>query len=126
MVLKAFAVHPRYRQIKEALHAANLLKTRFKPDVYRSYKDREYWIRFRFWWLNILTSLDSLSRMGFGLEDPDVDRAVNWLIRNQLPDGLWKTNYKKGDASRNTPREYENRLWLTLQICRILKRLHEK
>jgi hypothetical protein len=61
--------------------------------------------------------------MGFRKKDPDVKKAVSWLIENQLPDGLWKTSYKKGDVDKDTPKNYEKRLWLTLQISRILKNL---
>ena len=40
MFLRAFAAHPKYRQSREALKAADLLKsTFFQPDVYSSYKD---------------------------------------------------------------------------------------
>jgi hypothetical protein len=126
MVLRAFAVHPTYRHRSMAHYAARLLKSRFfKPDVYGSYRDKEYWTRFRFWWPNIVTSLDSLSRIGLRVDDPDVMKAVRWLIENQLPDGLWKTSYKRGDLDKDTPKERENKHWLTLQVCRILKRLNE-
>jgi hypothetical protein len=126
MVLRAFAVHPEYRHREEALHAAGLLKSRFfKPDAYSSYRDPGYWVRFLFWWPNLVTSFDSLSRMGFSREDPDIGRAVEWFVEHQRPDGLWSTSYKAGDVEKDTPTTRERELWLTLEICRILKRLGE-
>jgi len=126
MALRAFAVHPEYCRREEAIHAAGLLKAQFfKPDVYTSYRDPGYWVRFLFWWPNLVTSMDSLSRMGFSRDDPDIGRAVEWFVEHQRADGLWSTSYKAGDVERDTPVARERELWLTLDICRILKRLGE-
>jgi len=126
MVLRAFAVHPEYCRRGEALHAARLLKSRFfKPDAYASYRDPGYWVRFEFWWPNLVTSLDSLSKMGFSRDDPDVRRAVDWFVENQRPDGLWSTSYKAGNERKDTPVTRERELWLGLDVCRVLKRLGE-
>ncbi|MFB3889030.1 MAG: prenyltransferase/squalene oxidase repeat-containing protein [Candidatus Bathyarchaeia archaeon] len=125
MVLRAFAAHPRYRRRKEALKAADLLKSRFfQPDAYSSYHDASYWVRFAFWWPNIVTALDSLSSMGYPREDPDIQKALNWLVENQLPDGLWKLDYTEGkeDPCAKNEATKERRLWLTLRIAQILKR----
>jgi len=94
MVLRAFAVHPKYRRCKEAHKAAELLKSSFfKPGSYPSYQDAGYWVRFCFWWPNLVTSLDSLSLMGYSKSDPDIKRGVDWLVENQAEDGLWNLNY---------------------------------
>lgn len=127
MVLRAFAVHPKYRNCSEARVAADLLKSRFfQPDVYSSYQDAGYWVRFLFWWPNIVTSLESLSLMGYSKDDVDVKIALNWLIENQSSDGLWKLSYVKG-AKENSAnaKTFERRLWLTLKICRVIKRFYD-
>lgn len=126
MVLRAFAMHPKYRNCSEAKVAADLLKSMFfQSDVYPSYQDAGYWVRFLFWWPNIVTALESLSLMGYSKDDVDVKKALNWLIENQSSDGLWKLTYVKGakDNSANA-KTLERRLWLTLEICRILKRFY--
>jgi hypothetical protein len=123
MVLQAFAAHPGYRRSPEAAAAGNLLKSRFfQPDVYTSYQDPGYWVRFVHWWPNLLMALDSLSMMGFSKDDPDIIRGLDWFVANQQGDGLWNTSYKKGDRSRGTPKEIEERLWVSLAVCRMLKR----
>jgi hypothetical protein len=129
MVLRTFAVHPKYRRCKEALKAAGLLKSRFfQPDGYSSYHDACYWVRFCFWWPNLVTTLDSLSLMGYARDDSDIKKALNWLVENQLPNGLWKLTYAEGkaddtqDASEKTR---ERQLWLALTIARIFKRFYE-
>jgi len=125
MVLRAFAAHPRYRESEEARAAGDLLKSRFfKPDAYSSYKAASYWVRFAFWWPNLITSLDSLSRMGFSRDDPDIKTALDWFIEHQGPDGLWKVTYVKGKNVVDNERNQERRLWVSLAICRIFKRFH--
>jgi hypothetical protein len=121
MVLQAFASHPRYRHSKEAGSAGTLLKSRFfKPDVYSSYKAAGYWVRFQFWWPNLLTAIESLLLLGFPKDDPDIKTALDWFIAHQTDDGLWHTSYD----SRNktvTAKITAERQWLSLAICRILK-----
>jgi hypothetical protein len=125
MVLRAFGAHPRYRESEEARAAGHLLKSRFfKPDAYSSYKAASYWVRFAFWWPNLITSLDSLSRMGFPGDDPDIKTALDWFIEHQEPDGLWKVTYVKGKNPVDNERNRERRLWVSLAILRILKRFH--
>ncbi len=125
MVLRAFAAHLRYRESEEARAAGDLLKSRFfKPDAYSSYKAASYWVRFAFWWPNLITSLDSLSRMGFSRDDPDIKTALDWFIKHQGPDGLWKVTYVKGKNVVDNERNRERRLWVSLAICRIFKRFH--
>ncbi len=121
MVLQAFAAHPKYRKSKEAKTAGALLKSRFfKPDVYSSYKAASYWVRFQFWWPNLLTALNSLLLMGFSKDDPDVQDALEWFAEHQEEDGLWNISYAKERVAEDT-RSTEERLWLSLAICRILK-----
>ena len=83
MVLRAFAVHPRYRDSEEARIAADLLKSRFfKPDSYASYKAASYWVRFEypFWWNNLVSALDSLSLIGLPRDDAHIAQALEWLV----------------------------------------------
>ena len=121
MVLRAFAAHPRWRTSPEARHAAALLKSRFfKPDAYGSYRNPNYWVRFVQWWPNLLTSLESLSRLEFKAEDPDIMKALQWFRDNQEPDGSWRTSYFPGNAV--SPRlEPTERAWVTLRVARMFK-----
>jgi hypothetical protein len=125
MVLQAFAAHPGYRRSAEAEAAGNLLKSRFfQPDVYTSYQDAGYWVRFVHWWPNLLMALDSLSLMGFSKDDPDIAGGLDWFVVNQQDDGLWNASYKKGDKFRGTTKEIEERLWVSLAVCRMLQRFY--
>jgi hypothetical protein len=123
MVLRAFAAHPGYRFSREARRAGELLASRFfQPDRYSSHQAARYWTRFVHWWPNLLTSLESLSALGFDAKHPDMRRAVEWFIEHQGDDGLWHLDY--GDTARSSsPRVENERLWLTLRICRMLKHL---
>jgi hypothetical protein len=122
MVLRAFAAHPQYRHSEEARIAAELMKSRFfEPDFYSSYRSADYWVRFAFWWPNLLTALDSLTLMGYSADDPDLRRALGWFIDHQQPNGLWKTTYAKGKIEFENEKNLEERRWVSLAICRILK-----
>jgi hypothetical protein len=119
MVLRAFAVHSKYRKLPEAKVAGTLLKSSFfQPDAYTSYQDLRYWTRFVFWWPNLLTALDSLSLLGFTKDDPDIKKGLDWFIANQQPDGLWKLESDKEIKAK----VIEERLWLALSVIRVLKR----
>jgi hypothetical protein len=121
MALRAFAVHTKYRESNEAKEAELLLKSSFfQPDAYTSYQSPKYWTRFAFWWPNLLTALDSLSLLGFTADDADIRRGIDWFINNQQPDGLWKLESGKEVKIK----DLDERLWLGLAICRLLKRYY--
>jgi hypothetical protein len=121
MVLRAFAAHSKYRESKEAKAAGDLLKSSFfKPDAYTSYHSAKYWTRFLFWWPNLLTALESLTYLGFKADDLDIKKGLDWFIENQRPDGLWKLESEK----EISPRDKDERLWLGLRVCRMLKRYY--
>lgn len=126
MVLRAFAVHPHYRNSEAARTAAELLKARFfQPDRYTSYQSASYWIRFGypFWWNNLLTAMDSLSRIGVPREDAQIQLALQWFIDHQEATGLWKVSYARaGEQEKDTLKTREIKLWVSLAICRIFKR----
>jgi hypothetical protein len=127
MVIRAFAVHPTHKHSDAARTAANLLKSRFfQPDAYTSYKAASYWVRFQypFWWNNLVAALDSVTRIGFTSDDKDIANALDWLRKHQQEDGLWKASYARpNEEEKETPKAHQVKLWVTLAICRVLKRL---
>lgn len=127
MVLRAFAVHPVYKSSEAAKVAADLLKSRFfQADSYTSYQAASYWVRFDypFWWNNLVSALDSISRIRPSKEDEQIERALIWFVEHQEQDGLWKVSYVKPDE-KETVRASETKLWVSLAICRVFKRLYE-
>jgi hypothetical protein len=122
MVLRAFAVHPHYQHNPAVTIAGERLKERFfQPDKYNDRKAPSYWLKYQFpfWWPNLLTALDTLSRLGFTRQDKDIARGLAWFVENQSGDGLWETGYGSG---RNAERM---RRWVGLAICRVLGRFFE-
>jgi len=127
MVLRAFAVHPTYRKSDEGFTAARFLKSKFfKKDNWTSYQHPDNWIRFQypFWWTNLVSSLDTLSLMGFSKDDVNVKNGLNWLIEHQEHDGLWKISYSNIHKAPDSNRTFKSRLWITLAICRIFRRFY--
>jgi hypothetical protein len=124
MVLRAFAAHTKHRKSEAAKIAAKLLKSRFfQPDAYTSYQAASYWVRFQypFWWNNLVAALDSISLIDPS-RDEKVEEALDWLIDHQEEDGLWNASYMGGEGANNA-RTRETKLWVSLAICRVLKRL---
>jgi squalene cyclase len=122
IVLRAFAAHPTYQNMTEAKRAGELLKTRFfKSDTYPDRKDSSFWTKFTypFWFTDLLSSLDSLSTLGFSSEDLQVKEALQWFINGQQEDGLWKVKLLKSGGDKNL------RLWVSLAICRVFKRVYK-
>jgi hypothetical protein len=123
MVLRAFAAHPTYRRHPAALAAASLLKGRFfLADKYNDRKDPAYWLKFQypFWWTNLLTALDTLSRMGFGADDVDVRRGLVWFVEHRGADGMWEHGYGAGKRAQGM------RQWVGLAVCRVFRRFQPR
>ncbi|HEX9262401.1 MAG TPA: hypothetical protein VF893_07725 [Candidatus Bathyarchaeia archaeon] len=118
VVLRAFASHPKYRHLDEAKAAGNLLASRFfKKDAYPDRGTVDFWTRFSFpfWFTDVLSSLDSLSLLGFKMEEPQIRKAIDWLINAQNGNGLWNVHLVRG-------KDKDLSLWIALAICRVLKR----
>jgi hypothetical protein len=128
MVLRAFAVHPEYRQSAAARVAAELLKSRFfQPDCYTSYQAASYWVRFEypFWWNNLVAALDSLSLIGVSREDEQMGQALRWLVDHQEENGLWRVSYvQEQERLSEAAKAREVKVWVSLAICRIFRRLY--
>lgn len=121
VVLRAFVAHPHYRKSKEAHQAGKLLiSSLFKTDHYPDRAGAEYWLRFSFpfWFTDLISALDSLSRSGFSRQEPQIEKALTWFVKNQQTTGLWELKILKGRNKELI------RLWLALAICRIFKRLY--
>ncbi len=128
MVIRAFAVHPGYRNSRPAITAASLLKSKFfKEDNWSSYKHPDNWARFQFpyWWTSLVSALDSISLIGLTKEDPDIQKALQWLVDRQEESGLWKISYSGIHKAAENSRTLESRLWITLAICRIFKKFFD-
>jgi hypothetical protein len=113
------AAHSRYRQRRPAAGTAQ--KPFFQPDHYYDRKARPYWLKFQypFWWTSLLTALDTLFWLGFSKEEEQIAKGLAWFLTNQQADGLWETGYGSGGRAE------ENRRWVGLAACRMLKRYLE-
>jgi len=123
MVLRAFAAHSRYRNNNKAKEAGKLLISRFfQKDKYPSRGDKSYWYKFYypFFWTDLLSSLDSVSLLGFSKDGPQIDKALQWFKDKQQPNRLWDLKIMMGARDKDT------HLWLNLAICRVFKRFYDK
>lgn len=121
LVLRAFAAHPKYQKSKEAREIGTLLMSRFfKADKYPDRRKAEYWTTFTypFWWGDLISSLNSLSLIGFAKETPEIKAGLDYFIDKQQSSGLWK---EKGLMGRNDLAWFS---WHSLAICRVFKRFY--
>jgi hypothetical protein len=117
VVLRAFAAHKKRRASSAAHKAGTLLASRFfRRDVYPDRNSVDFWTKFSypFWFTDLLSSLNSLSRLGFDQHDTGVVQALDWFVSRQRPTGVWELKVLRG-ADRDLL------LWLSLAICRVLK-----
>ena len=122
VVLRAFAAHSTYRHSKEVQKAGQLLiSSIFQKDNYPDRAASTFWFGFTFpfWFTDLLSALDSLSLLGFSKEEPQLDKSLNWFVKNQQQSGLWKLRILKGQNKDIT------QLWLSLAICRIFKGFYD-
>ena len=125
MVLRAFAHHPDHRHSPAARQAAALLKSKmFREDNWSWYQHPDNWIRFQFpyWWNHLVAALEVCSLIGIPNDDADIARALRWLVDHQLASGLWRESYSKIHKGSDNRRSRQTKLWISLCICRILKR----
>ena len=117
MVLRALAASSTWKHSKEAREAGELLLSRFfKPDKYEDRRLISFWVEitFPFWATDILSSLDSLSIIGFDVNHEGIQQGLRWLQRKQSKEGYWEAGVSKSSL--------EDHLWVTMAVMRVLKR----
>ena len=118
MVLRAFSAHPAWLKATEVRQAGGLLANRlYKRDAYADRRDVSYWERvsFPFWFTDIVSSLDTLSRLGFDPDTPTISAALARLQELQRADGTFAFKLLRA-KDKDLP------LWICLAVCRSLKR----
>ncbi|MBN2086365.1 MAG: hypothetical protein JW748_14190 [Anaerolineales bacterium] len=120
VVLRAFAAGAGFRGDAEIVRAGRLLASRFfKSDSYVDRRTPGFWtgFSFPFWFTDLLSALDALSRLGFSAEDPDVRKGLDWFTSRQRKDGGWTLKIQKG-KDKALP------YWLDLAVCRVFRRFY--
>jgi len=117
MILRALAASRTWSKSKEAWKAGELLLSRFfKADKYNDRWLPSFWeeLAYPFWATDILSSLDSLSRIGFPVENENIQKGLNWMLKKQNKQGYWEAGNEKSSI--------EDHLWVTFAALRVLKR----
>jgi hypothetical protein len=121
-VLRALSAHPKYQKMPETSLAGRLLMSRFfKRDKYPDRNTVGFWTGFSYpyWFTDLLTSLNSLSKIGFTRDEPQIETALSWFKTHQSSDGTWaKLKLLRGQ-------DKQQYLWITLQISRAFKQYYD-
>ncbi|OQX55176.1 MAG: hypothetical protein B5M54_03225 [Candidatus Aminicenantes bacterium 4484_214] len=116
MALRALSISPTWKSKSETLEAARWLTTRFfQEDYYEDRREASYWeeISYPYWATNILSSLDTLARLGFLPEEAPIRIAIEWLAKQQNKHGYWLSAVKKAGI--------QDHLWATFAVLKVLK-----
>jgi hypothetical protein len=122
VVLRAFAIHPKYQNNSSVISAGKLLLSKFfENDNYPDRRDKSYWIKFTFpfWFTDLISVLDSLYFIGFKNSDSQIIKALDWFQNNQLEDGSWNVKMLKGAKIEDYAQ------WINFLISRTFKRYFE-
>ncbi len=117
IILRPFAESPTWRGSKVARQAAEWLAQKLlEPDCYEENPYRETWaeLHYPFWTTDVLSVLDVLSRLHFTADHPKIQGAIECLLRKQNSQGFWECS--------NQEASFEDHLWVTLSVLRVLKR----
>ncbi len=120
VILRAFAAHRSFKESEAALQAGRLLVSRFfKPDKYPDRRAPNFWTCFSypFWFTDLLSAMDSVTSIGLGQDNPNVSEALDWFVKRQGTDGLWRLPLR-AMARVQVPDH-----WVSLAVCRVVKRL---
>jgi Squalene-hopene cyclase C-terminal domain len=118
MVLRAFAAHPDWSGAEEAGQAGDLLAMRlFKRDAYGDRGDATYWERvsFPFWFTDVVSALDTLSRFGLSARSAPIAVTLARLSELQRADGTFAFKLLR-DKDKDLP------WWICLAVYRSLRR----
>jgi hypothetical protein len=121
VVLRAFAAHPAFRSSPEIRRAGDLLASHlFARDNYSDRGTVKFWTSFSFpfWFTDLVSALDSLSRLGFQPDNPAICRGLDWFAERQRADGGWNLTLLRAGSDRQLS------LWVGLAICRVFKRFY--
>ena len=112
MVLRVFAAHPAWLEASEIREAGNLLAARlYQRDKYSDRGSVSYWERvsFPFWFTDIVSSLDTLSRLGFDPGITTISAALARLRELQRGDGTFAFTLLQG-KDKDLPVDLPGRL----------------
>jgi hypothetical protein len=118
LVLRAFAADPRRGRSSQVQRAGELLASRlYTTDHYSDRGDASYWERvsFPFWFTDIVSALDTLSRLHVSAQHPHVRAAFQRFTNTQRQDGTFELRLIRG-KDKDLP------FWICLSISRSLRR----
>lgn len=121
--LRPFSIHPDYQKRIEIQQAGRLLFEQFfENDKYADKKDKSHWTKFTFpfWFNDLISALITLSNLNFARKEPKIQEALYWFINEQNGDGSWNLKILRAGGDK------EIKLWMALNICRILKSFYSK
>jgi hypothetical protein len=93
MVVRGFIQTPRYEKMRATWKGAEFFLDRFFQPSRHSvfYKSESNWTKLKYptYFGSGLCALDILTYMGFGPDDPRMEKPIRWLLGMRSKDGFW-------------------------------------
>ncbi len=80
-------------------------------------------LQYPYFGYGVISTLDALARLKFGLDHPKIDRAVDFLMSRQLPGGGWALDQTVSHPPLDFGGPGEPNPWLTLDALIVLRLL---
>ncbi len=74
---------------------------------------------------SVISTLDTLARLGYTLEHPKIALATEYLLSRQLPNGTWPLDHSVSRPPFDVGQPDRPNKWLTLDALRVIKLLHQ-
>ena len=117
LVVWALAESPKHERSQAVRQGAEFFLNRFFKKNYHTsfYMTEKHWTTLKYpaRFGNGLMGLDILTRLGYGPDDPRMEKPIAWLVGARSPDGFWS------QSMRPHP---ERDQWITLIALRTLAR----
>lgn len=93
MVVRGLIQHPRYRNSQITRRGADFFLDRFFKRNYHStlYYSESHWTKLKYptYYGSGLCALDILTAIGYGPDDPRMEKPMQWLLSARSKDGFW-------------------------------------
>jgi hypothetical protein len=116
------AAHPAVRRGAEALCDLLMKRGMSKYHTGASWTILDY----PYFDMSLISSLDALVRLGYTTEQPQIDKALDYLLSRQLPGGAWPLDRSPYRTPLSFGQLGEPNKWLTLDALRVLKAVAQR
>jgi hypothetical protein len=119
------AAHPGIRRAAEAVYELLMVPHMSRYHVGEAWATWEK-LKYPYFGFSLVSALDTLGRLGFTLDEPNMRAGTEYLLSRQLPDGFWPMDESWSSPPMDFGQPGEPNEWLTLDAMRVVKLLYSQ